>query len=93
MRVTEEQRNIIKSIIHQYDESAQIYLFGSRTDLKKRGGDIDLYVESMKLKLVDKIKVAASLTDKLNDFPIDLILSSDTDEIFINCIKGDLVRL
>ena len=49
MRLTEAERNSIRTIIFHLDPEAQIYLFGSRTDDKKRGGDIDLLILSAKI--------------------------------------------
>ncbi len=46
VRLTEEEIKMIRKIIKKYDPDAKIILFGSRTDLTKKGGDIDLLVIS-----------------------------------------------
>lgn len=46
MRLTPEQINIIKektALI--FGDDSKIYLFGSRTDDNKKGGDIDLFID------------------------------------------------
>lgn len=47
MRISQEQRNVIVGSIRGAIPDAKIFLFGSRADDTKRGGDIDLYVETM----------------------------------------------
>jgi len=49
MRLSEQQVSIIKEEIYKKDESAEIYLFGSRADDLALGGDIDLLVISEKI--------------------------------------------
>ncbi len=46
MRLSQSQIEAIKtSTIEIFGPEAQVWLFGSRVDDAKRGGDIDLYVE------------------------------------------------
>ncbi|MHB1545668.1 MAG: nucleotidyltransferase family protein [bacterium] len=50
MRLSAEEAKIIKNLAVKYfGANSNIYLFGSRADDKKRGGDIDLYIEIDKL--------------------------------------------
>jgi len=45
MRLSDDEQNVIKTIIAaNFGAEAEIWLFGSRVDDKKRGGDVDLYV-------------------------------------------------
>lgn len=43
---TEEVQAIITSFQATYGAEDHIWLFGSRTDDQKKGGDIDLYIET-----------------------------------------------
>ena len=46
MRLTESQVALIKSAAAEvFGKQAQVWLFGSRVDDTRRGGDIDLYIE------------------------------------------------
>lgn len=46
MRLSEKQVDLIKSAATEVlGDEARIWLFGSRVDDQRRGGDIDLYVE------------------------------------------------
>jgi len=44
MRITEKEIKILKNKLHTLSNQAKLYLFGSRVDDTKRGGDIDLLV-------------------------------------------------
>ncbi len=46
MRLSEEKRNFIKKYVKELDNSARVFLFGSRTDDSKKGGDIDILIVS-----------------------------------------------
>ncbi len=81
VRLTEKEIEIIKSTIFSLDPEANIILFGSRTDLTKKGGDIDLLIVSRKLlnyKLQRKIKTELYL--KLGDRKIDLIFTDNPNK-------------
>lgn len=79
MRLSKEQTNIIKKAVKEnFGENAVVYLFGSRTDDKKKGGDIDLYIETDKKKdlLEKKIKMLVQLHKNLGEQKIDIILNN-----------------
>lgn len=47
MRLSDEQVTIIRRTVGEFlGDDARVWLFGSRVDDSKRGGDVDLYVES-----------------------------------------------
>ena len=47
MRLTnKEKETILKSAMRYFGNTVKVYLFGSRLDDQKRGGDIDLFVIS-----------------------------------------------
>lgn len=81
MRVTSEQLNVIKMLVYRYfGEDAQLWLFGSRTDDRKKGGDYDFLIETsindadtiMTLK-IDLIAALQS-TDPFEDEKIDIVV-------------------
>ena len=60
-----------------------LWLFGSRTHLDKRGGDIDLYVEMVQGTLDDayavKIPFLIDLQDRIGEQKIDLVIRHRLD--------------
>jgi predicted nucleotidyltransferase len=47
MRVSDRERSAIReAVARHFGADARVLLFGSRTDDDRRGGDIDLYVET-----------------------------------------------
>ncbi len=83
MRLTEHQK---KSIIENskiiFGEDSKIYLFGSRVDDNKRGGDIDLFVECAKDKnnYDNKISFVARLYVAIGEQKIDVVLKTIDEE-------------
>lgn len=86
MRLSKEMIDIIKLVIQEnYDNNTRVYLFGSRTDDNKKGGDIDLYVET---NLPDstferRLRVLARLNSLLGEQKIDLLVNCDGKEKYI----------
>ena len=78
MRLTEQQLTAIKSAICEITGSeSRVWLFGSRVDDSKRGGDIDLLIESDEVipNLVELLcKLEARLVRSLGDQKLDLLL-------------------
>jgi len=67
-----------------FGEAAKIYLFGSRTDDSKKGGDIDLYIEKDHKSDSDydkKIQFIRELKEIIGDQKIDLVLLHDTTRL------------
>jgi len=76
MRLKNKEINIIKHTIASIFEDATVYLFGSRVDDSKKGGDIDLFIIAKNLSLTNKIKALSKLQRQLHK-PVDIILHKD----------------
>ncbi|GHV80120.1 hypothetical protein AGMMS49944_19110 [Spirochaetia bacterium] len=46
MRISDYEKNVIIDSVRNTDPNATIWLFGSRTDDSKKGGDIDIAILS-----------------------------------------------
>jgi predicted nucleotidyltransferase len=59
MRLSEDEIAILKNTLYALNSDAKIYLFGSRVDDDKKGGDIDLLIVSQNFtkKLLRKLRV------------------------------------
>lgn len=73
MRLTASQIEIIRQAAHQnFGADASVWLFGSRVDDTRRGGDVDLYIEStQKNTLMSELRCKITLEDRL-DLHVDL---------------------
>jgi predicted nucleotidyltransferase len=69
---------------HHFGEDAEIWLFGSRVDDQRRGGDIDLYIETDREDPEDisrrQIKFLAALYMQIGEQKIDVLVKSRTKE-------------
>ena len=81
MRITPEQLKIFSMYAHQYfGEDAKIWLFGSRVDDGKKGGDYDFLVETSlfdadeiirrKIVLLTKLQGTAQFEDEKIDIVV-----------------------
>ena len=94
MRLTEDEINNIKNSVLSLDQHADVYLFGSRLDDSKRGGDIDLLIKSKKLNKHDLRKIRWQFFDRFGEQKMDLVLDSgDLNNAFINMIKPKAIKL
>lgn len=80
MRLTEFEINAIKETFKEhFAKGDHLWLFGSRTDPLKKGGDIDLYIETDSTeRLVYKekeIKFLVYLKEKIEDQKIDTVIN------------------
>ena len=86
MRLTPEEKAAIRyaARIH-FGPNAQVWLFGSRADDTKRGGDIDLYVETDLNQPADlsrrEINFKLDLDDQLGEQKIDIVVRPRTSEL------------
>ena len=82
MRLTPAEINIIQAAFQQTFSTGKIYLFGSRTDDTKKGGDIDLYIQAHNLsdplqRLRQKLQFLTCVKTRLGDQKIDVLLESN----------------
>lgn len=80
MRLTPFQRQAIKSAVaSEFEPGARIWLFGSRIDDARRGGDIDLMVETCRPGLLQELRCRMRIEEAL-DLHVDLIASLPDDD-------------
>lgn len=78
MRLTQKEIEVIKAVVaEKLDPNAEVKLFGSRLDDKRRGGDIDLFVKTNQViespaKIIAQIQ--AALIMRLGDQKYDVLL-------------------
>ena len=76
MRLNDNEIIAIKTTFNEIFKDGVIYLFGSRIDDSKKGGDIDLYISTPdKKNLVSKkIDFLVQLKRKIGEQKIDVVL-------------------
>jgi predicted nucleotidyltransferase len=82
MRLTNAEINAIKESVYTYDPKARIFIFGSRVNDQKRGGDIDLFILSQKISSSDRRKIKLKIYDKIGEQKIDMIVTPKISTAF-----------
>jgi len=88
MRITESEKLSIIDSFKSIFKDSELYLFGSRVDDSKKGGDIDLYIKLKKpldnLELVEKeAKFITTIQNNIGDQKIDLVINNNEENSLI----------
>ena len=84
MRLTSFEQDMIKKAFLEIFEDGEIYLFGSRVDDTKRGGDIDLYlVPSTRYddERDRKKEFSIKLDEYIGEQKIDIVMAKDKSRL------------
>jgi predicted nucleotidyltransferase len=74
LRLQKEQAIYLKSLITKYLPNSDVYLFGSRTDESKKGGDIDILILSdRELTRKEKASIEFSFFGEFGEQKLDLV--------------------
>ena len=87
MRLRPKEIKEIKQVAKEcFGMGTKIYLFGSRTDDNRKGGDIDLYLETTaKENLFNrKIKMLQMLYERLGEQKIDIVINNNSTSLYIH---------
>ncbi|MBN4082531.1 nucleotidyltransferase domain-containing protein [Mariprofundus ferrooxydans] len=97
MRLSPNQASAINRLVKEsLGSDSEVWLFGSRADDLKRGGDVDLYIEAAqpcalekKLRLMSKIQLLVGLRK------VDLLVKTDSslDRPIYNTAKSEGIHL
>lgn len=93
MRLSPQQAQAIKEVIAQADTEAEVFLFGSRTDDTRRGGDIDLLILSTRISPDQRRRLKLRLLDLLGAQKIDLVVAQDMSRPFVKIARQQGIRL
>ncbi len=83
MRLSQRYIVTIKKYFHEFFNEGDIFLFGSRTDDSKKGGDIDLYlvVKNHNNLFEKKIKFLSRIKRELGEQKIDVVFNLDKNRL------------
>ncbi len=80
VRLTQDEVDSIKAaFVASFLSTDHLWLFGSRADLTKRGGDIDLYVETTIAAselYARRLKLINAICDSIGEQRIDVVLNT-----------------
>jgi len=100
MRLSTEEQRLIKKLAKQaFGDGTHVYIFGSRADDTKKGGDIDLFITNEhkeKLTIKNKINFLVNLKSEIGDQKIDVVLdtnSTRSKKFFYRTIKKDAIEI
>ncbi len=95
MRISSSEYQFIKTYWQSNFPKSTIYLFGSRADDAKKGGDIDLLVlNDEKITLSQKIKFLSNFMLQFGEQRIDLVAYTYLENVpFKNIALSSSIRL
>ena len=100
MRISQKEIETIKQLAtEKFGKGTTVFLFGSRLDDSKKGGDIDLLIrnnDKSRLTIASKIEFLAELKSLIGDQKIDVVLDSfsfSRKKSFYNSVTQTAIEL
>jgi predicted nucleotidyltransferase len=95
MRLTEYEKNTIIDAVKSADPDAKIWLFGSRADDNKKGGDIDIAIlsEIINRDVMREIQVRRFICDRIGEQKIDIITTNSGKEAIFRLAVAEGIQL
>ena len=95
MRLPSQYADFFKAEVAALRPATAVYLFGSRTDDARRGGDVDILVlSSPKLSWEETARIRRRFWDKFGFQKLDLVCFSPEDQsTFKELVLLDAIRL
>ena len=95
MRITENEKNAIIDAVKSVDPDARLWLFGSRADDSKRGGDIDIAIFSEKINqdVMQKTRIRRNICTRIGERKIDIIATKDGKEAIFKLAIAEGIEL
>jgi predicted nucleotidyltransferase len=85
IRLQPIQQEAIKQLASEFFENAKVFVFGSRTDMTLKGGDIDIYIQTTKKESILKAKLAflCEFEKHFGQQKVDLLVDNGTKKKII----------
>ena len=81
MRISVEQRDFLKELVVQIEPSSKSFLFGSRIDDSKAGGDIDLLIlADRRLRLKERLYLKRRFKNRYGEQKLDILTFAYSDD-------------
>ena len=89
MRLSQNQRRIIRHCVTAADPAAEVMLFGSRLHDNLKGGDIDLLIRSRKMSFLKRLRLKMALLNALGAQKIDIAVDCGRPSAFVRLIRKE----
>jgi predicted nucleotidyltransferase len=94
MRLSKDEVDLLKKELYKLSKNAKLYLFGSRVDDSKRGGDIDLLIVSNELTKKDLRTLRVEFFKLFGEQKLDIVLDDGSfKDPFVKLIYKKAVLL
>ena len=96
MRLSQKTITILQDNIKKSFGDVNIYLFGSRTDDNKKGGDIDIAIDTKVSREEFRKKKSLFLANLIRtnfDYDIDIVNYNTNDKLLYNEIRQNNIKL
>jgi len=92
MRLTNKELKAIKEYFREIFHEGSIYLFGSRMDDSRKGGDIDLYISTKDREdlVRKKIRFLVLLKREIGEQRVDVVLDYGGDRLIDQRGRGGM---
>ena len=94
MRLSKREIEAILQVAEDiYGADVKVYLFGSRVDDSRRGGDIDLLVRTTSAKkgILDRVRMASRIKSLIGDQKIDIIGDYEDNQVVQEVLKNGIL--
>ena len=94
MRLSKREIEAILQVAEDiYGTDVKVYLFGSRVDDSRRGGDIDLLVRTTSAKkgILDRVRMASRIKSLIGDQKIDIIGDYEDNQVVQEALKNGIL--
>lgn len=94
MRLSKREIEAILQVAEDiYGADVKVYLFGSRVDDSRRGGDIDLLVRTTSAKkgILDRVRMASRIKSLIGDQKIDIIGDYEDNQVVQEALKNGIL--
>jgi predicted nucleotidyltransferase len=94
VRLTQKEVDTIKTSVLSIDPNAKVYLFGSRTDMMKKGGDIDILIISQTINRKDLSRIRWYFFERFGEQKMDIIVDDGLMQSpFVKMILPEAIEL
>jgi len=95
MRLSKQEVQAIQTNFKKFFNEGEIYLFGSRVDDKKKGGDIDLYISTSNKENIyeKKLQFLIHLKREIGEQKIDIVIDNHQNRLIDIVAKEEGIRL